>query len=735
MNSNKEDFEQSNSGTGDDKKPDSPGDIFSLDAIDDSWLDETDIFVRQKDGQVVKKNKPAPPPPPPAPKVRNSRTESLPPAPSKPPPQQVSTQQQAPTQQPPQQAPTQQPQQAPTQQPQQQAPTQQPQQQAPTQQPQQQAPTQQPQQEAPPTSPAILQKSASIPGVPKSRISPQFDLEVQENLVVSPKPQSGFDGDRSGFHYFVEKIDDMKLHGDYLEFGSRSQVGKNVAIEQSTEDASVTSEAAAVQTQAPAPAPAPAEAPAPASGPAPTPERESVPTQESGPGPIFDAQPAVPTVFSQGQSEKSESFAGKQMDEFLDEVDQVVRGSSEPTSSSSQSTSAAGPVISSGNSQVARSDRVPSLTPPPHSSPESGASLPEIASPESQKAGARPKLNSRLLSGESAGESAGKNSVSQNRISFKVLVLGLVLVGVVIGVGLFQLTRSNSGSSSTSSAQKDSKSIDANNNDKAAQGDSGDSLSERKLDRPIERWAKDFEKGLKYYDNKDYANAIVFFSTSIADDPSHFQVLHLRGKAYSRKKEFERAIEDFDKALKLKRNDANVLLDRAAAYIYTDKVKSAIRDYSTILKRDPENAKASYGRGLAYVALKKYSSAKKDFQSTIDSDPTYLNGYLQLGLLLAGDDKNDEAIDIFTRGLRIKRRADLYYERSLVYYARGDYQDAVNDLTAALKINPEKKEYLNDRGYIYLKLGKDGLAKADFQDALKIDPQYKLARENLARVN
>lgn len=631
----------------------------------------------------------------------------------------------------------------------------------------------------------IQKKSASIPGVPKSRITPQSDLEVQENLVVSQKPHSGFDGDRSGFHYFVEKIDEMKLHGEYLEFGSRSQTGKAVSFEKSTEDASITSEAAVVQAQAQVPAataapkpiqtqaqtpdPTPAPTPAPASTPEPVPEpiaeREAVPTQESGPGPIFDVQPAVPTVFSQGQSEKSESFAGKQMDEFLDEVDQVVRGSSEPEtepkmapsysetemsephvdlplakssepiSSNSQSASAAGPVISSGNSQGTRSDRVPSLTPPPHSSPESGASLPETTSAESQKAGARPKLNSRLLSGESAEESAGKNSVSENRISFKVVVLGLVLVGVVIGVGLFQLTRSNSGSSSTSIAQKDSKSVDANSKDKTAQGESGTSPSERKLDRPIERWAKDFEKGLKYYDNKDYANAIVFFSTSIADDPSHFQVLHLRGKAYSRKKEFERAIEDFDKALKLKRNDANVLLDRAAAYIYTDKVKSAIRDYSTILKRDPENAKASYGRGLAYVSLKKYSSAKKDFQSTIDSDPTYLNGYLQLGLLLAGDDKNDEAIDIFTRGLRIKRRADLHYERSLVYYARGDYQDAVNDLTAALKINPEKKEYLNDRGYIYLKLGKDGLAKTDFQDALKIDPQYKLARENLARVN
>jgi tetratricopeptide (TPR) repeat protein len=70
--------------------------------------------------------------------------------------------------------------------------------------------------------------------------------------------------------------------------------------------------------------------------------------------------------------------------------------------------------------------------------------------------------------------------------------------------------------------------------------------------------------------------------------------------------------------------------------------------------------------------------------------------------------------------------------RALAYIETEEYNLAMNDLQAALKLVPEYPEALNNRGIVNQKLSKLDEAVADFTAALKIDPRYVDALGNRA---
>lgn len=63
-----------------------------------------------------------------------------------------------------------------------------------------------------------------------------------------------------------------------------------------------------------------------------------------------------------------------------------------------------------------------------------------------------------------------------------------------------------------------------------------------------------------------------------------------------------------------------------------------------------------------------------------------------------------------------------YLERALHHLGRKKYDDAILDLTEALKHEKRNPELLATRGYVYLKADDVANAEKDFEKALKIDP-------------
>lgn len=82
----------------------------------------------------------------------------------------------------------------------------------------------------------------------------------------------------------------------------------------------------------------------------------------------------------------------------------------------------------------------------------------------------------------------------------------------------------------------------------------------------------------------------------------------------------------------------------------------------------------------------------------------------------------------FTQKLGFSRyEADEYYRRALDAYKKGDFDSAVDAITDAINLLPDKSEYYAARGFFQVEDGAHAEALADFDQALRLYPYEMLA--------
>jgi tetratricopeptide (TPR) repeat protein len=78
-------------------------------------------------------------------------------------------------------------------------------------------------------------------------------------------------------------------------------------------------------------------------------------------------------------------------------------------------------------------------------------------------------------------------------------------------------------------------------------------------------------------------------------------------------------------------------------------------------------------------------------------------------------------------------RSILQYNIAQVCTATGAYEDAIKNLSAAMDMDPNYSEYYNERGNIFLRLGRLDEARADYLKAVDLSPPYFEVFTNLGQ--
>jgi protein O-mannosyl-transferase len=94
----------------------------------------------------------------------------------------------------------------------------------------------------------------------------------------------------------------------------------------------------------------------------------------------------------------------------------------------------------------------------------------------------------------------------------------------------------------------------------------------------------------------------------------------------------------------------------------------------------------------------------------------------------------DEAIAKLTQALQFGATAHIYSQIGMVNAERGNFQEALQALAQAQKVDPSYDMTYVYRGLIYEKGGDRAAAASEYQRALELHPANQVAREALARV-
>ena len=160
------------------------------------------------------------------------------------------------------------------------------------------------------------------------------------------------------------------------------------------------------------------------------------------------------------------------------------------------------------------------------------------------------------------------------------------------------------------------------------------------------------------------------------------------------------ALSDLTSAIDADAGMVDAYILRGEAYMQSGDYRSAMQDFDSAIKLDAISSVAYYDRALLNTRLEDFNSAMNDINNAIAAFATKSNDILQLRDLYAKRgqlnlwQKNWEgAIADYTNSLTHPSgtvNPNVYAERAEAYTALGQFANAINDYTSAIRVISEQ---------------------------------------------
>lgn len=234
-------------------------------------------------------------------------------------------------------------------------------------------------------------------------------------------------------------------------------------------------------------------------------------------------------------------------------------------------------------------------------------------------------------------------------------------------------------------------------------------------------------------DNQQYAEAIENYTHAIKLKPDYAEAYSNRGGLKVECGENESALEDINKAIEFNPNAVLAYSNRGAIHQKAGDIDSALADFDKAIELDPAYATGYLNRGITKHDYDN-EGALADYNKAIELNPRFGNAYINRGNLrdrmgdLLGalaDHENAVALTNNRESLAIA-----YYNRGVTHQRLDNLEQAIQDFSKTIELNPQNFESYLNRGVTKYNLGFRQAALADYDDCLEIKPDFAAAYNN-----
>lgn len=269
-------------------------------------------------------------------------------------------------------------------------------------------------------------------------------------------------------------------------------------------------------------------------------------------------------------------------------------------------------------------------------------------------------------------------------------------------------------------------------------------LTRRQHDQALEDFAAALKADPKYvqaYNNRglvhlaksDYKAAVEDFNKAVEIDAAYVDGFNNRGFAWYQSGSNEKALHDFNKAIELNPKYANALNNRAMLFMRVKKYRDAVKDFSSAIALDETNPKHYQNRRTAYLELGMQQQADadgdkiawlarlNDLNTAVTKSPKDPKPYIQRASHLAKGGRSDIALANYEAAINVAPDSgDGYISRAMYYLESNEPQKAIADCSDALERKWSNKA-LSIRGDAYLQMGRYDDAINDYTAAKRLD--------------
>lgn len=193
---------------------------------------------------------------------------------------------------------------------------------------------------------------------------------------------------------------------------------------------------------------------------------------------------------------------------------------------------------------------------------------------------------------------------------------------------------------------------------------------------------------------------------------------------------------------RLSRNPEDVAarFNLASVLLLQDRSDEALRELEATLVIDPGHATVRNSYATVLQGQGRFVEAISEFREVLRAEPDQLDARYNLANCLAAIGQFNEAVEHFR--VVARRRPDdgaardhltaALQEGGNALLSAGSAQQAADHYREALALRPDNADVHNNLGSALLELGELAEAVAQFESALRLDPQHAVARDNLA---
>ncbi len=205
-----------------------------------------------------------------------------------------------------------------------------------------------------------------------------------------------------------------------------------------------------------------------------------------------------------------------------------------------------------------------------------------------------------------------------------------------------------------------------------------------------------------------------------------------KGEALLVKKDFKAALMEFDKALKQHPDYARAHFFRGIAVTNLGNFQKAIQSYNKALALKPNVPLAIEKRAYCYSELAQYDKAIADYTKAIALNAKAMN-YHRRALLFERKGARQQALDDYSTALSLDPNlSDAYFNRALIYENLGQPEKAIADFGKVISVHPEDSDAFVNRANNLAYLGQNQEAINDYNKAIILKPDLAIAYVNRA---
>jgi tetratricopeptide (TPR) repeat protein len=213
------------------------------------------------------------------------------------------------------------------------------------------------------------------------------------------------------------------------------------------------------------------------------------------------------------------------------------------------------------------------------------------------------------------------------------------------------------------------------------------------------------------------------------DADAHFNL----GSALTRQQRFTEAIAEYAEALRLQPDHPEAHNNLGGLLLRLGRTAEAIPHITEALRLKPDYAEAHNNLGGTYLNQGSIAEAIPHFTEALRIKPDFALAQNNLGIALMQQGRRDEAAQHFAEAVRIEPGYDEARENLSIALGQQEQAGgaAAPDLNALAL--PRDAETLNDLGVMLARQGNMEEAAKKFAEALRINPGFTMASNNLKR--